>query len=164
MPQSLLALAIAIWMTQQFAFARARVGAAGARWFVRDAKKGQLGEGDDIDSRAVGFAFDTARELASSTLGPAGSDIVEAVRNASGPANVFRPTFQAPESMVASVFQALETLKRTAGKLLDGDDANLDRSVSAAITLVSAATGAPLGGPEQAARVAYGLATQATED
>jgi len=34
MPQSLLALAIAIWMTQQFAFARALVGAAGALWFV----------------------------------------------------------------------------------------------------------------------------------
>jgi homoserine/homoserine lactone efflux protein len=33
-PQSLLALSIAIWMTQQFAFARARVGAAGALWFV----------------------------------------------------------------------------------------------------------------------------------
>ena len=33
-PQSLLALSIAIWMTQQFAFARALVGAAGALWFV----------------------------------------------------------------------------------------------------------------------------------
>lgn len=32
-PQSLLALAIAIWMTNQFAYARAAIAAAGAAWF-----------------------------------------------------------------------------------------------------------------------------------
>jgi len=33
-PQSLLALAIAIWMTHQFVYARAAVAAAGALWFL----------------------------------------------------------------------------------------------------------------------------------
>jgi hypothetical protein len=103
--------------------------------------------------------FDALKEVAETTVGPGGSDVVGGIES------LVRggPVFQAPESMLGRVFQAAARLTKAFPKAIDGDSKAQLRALQAASEIVSAATGAPLGGPEQIVSVAQGIARQATE-